>query len=102
MSIELPSKLYYFLIRVSTVRGPAVPSSPILVTPIMEAVSSSETSVHATATRHNIPEDDIPHSNCREYLKSYIRTMKVYVVMYACIRVFSTMSVMRFIWAHVL
>jgi hypothetical protein len=49
-----------------------IPSSPILVTMMMEALSSSETSVLTRETRRNIPEDGIIYSHRRENLKSYI------------------------------
>jgi hypothetical protein len=49
-----------------------VPSSPILVTLMIEAPCSSKTSVLIRTTSSNIPEDGILHSHCSESPKSYI------------------------------
>jgi hypothetical protein len=65
------SEEFLFLCSVHRLAN-GVPSSPILVAQIMEALISPETSVLPRPTQHKIPEDEIIHSPGRQNLKSYM------------------------------
>jgi hypothetical protein len=48
-----------------------VPTSPVLVILMMEAICSSETSVLSGATQPNMLENGILRSHCRKHIRSY-------------------------------
>jgi hypothetical protein len=77
IDLILPATLWPWIFKLTSsnqlVTANVVTSSPILVTLMMEALSSSKILVLTRATQHNITQDAILHSHRRENLKSYIR-----------------------------
>jgi hypothetical protein len=70
--MDIAKQVFLRSVRRLLVTANVVPSSPILVTLMLEAIRSSETSVLTRFTPLNIPANGILHSHRRENLRSYI------------------------------
>jgi hypothetical protein len=72
-----------------------VPRSPILVTLMMEALSSSETSVLTRATRRNIPEDTILQSEIQFQNKNKIQSRHICTSTYSFTLLYILVTILK-------
>jgi hypothetical protein len=84
VSIQIQSIVFLRSMRWLLVTANVAPTSLIPVTLMMEALSSSETSVLTRATWRNILDSSILHSHRHENLKSYTFTIlfKIYITVW--------------------
>jgi hypothetical protein len=78
MAVTMKNAVLVFLCSVHRwlITADVVPSSLILVTQMMEVLSSSEMSILTRTTLHNIQEDGIPQM---EFLKNFEKKLRIFI-----------------------